>query len=206
MINNSNQIRSTIQKTFGDLAPGAWVVMGNDVLRVAVVRPNNGIVKVHLYRSGHTSLGSLISMSAPAAFPVTILDQQSKQGIPMDNINEVRSRLDRALDLGRAPGMAADIDALLADHARLQKIVNAKVCYSDNDASSKGGSDAVVWVNHCNRTVPDALRYLANHPRPSGGEARFNAAHLFQLADEIEHMASAPLYAVPMLPTKDEVE
>lgn len=38
----------------------------------------------------------------------------------MSDINEVRSRLNRALDLGRAPGMAADIDALLADHARLQ--------------------------------------------------------------------------------------
>lgn len=93
MINNSNQIWSTIQKTFGDLAPGAWVVMGNDVLRVAVVRPNNGTVEVHLYRSGHTSLGSLLSMSALPAFPVTILDQQSKQGIPMDNINEVRQQL-----------------------------------------------------------------------------------------------------------------
>ena len=30
------------------------------------------------------------------------------------NINEVQSRLNRALDLGRAPEMAADIDALLA--------------------------------------------------------------------------------------------
>lgn len=66
--------------------------------------------------------------------------------------------------------------------------------------------DAVVWVNRCNKTVPEALRYLANHPRPAGGEVRFNAAHLFQLADEIEHMASTPLYAVPMLPTKGEGE
>ena len=73
---------------------------------------------------------------------------------------------------------------------------------ADKLLPSKG--DAVVWVNCCDRTVPDALRFLANHPRPDGGESRFNAAHLFQLAEEIEHMASAPLYTVPMQPSKGE--
>jgi hypothetical protein len=42
------------------------------------------------------------------------------------------------------------------------------------------------WPNGCERTVPAALRYLASHPRPSGGEENFNAAHLYQLANEIE--------------------
>jgi hypothetical protein len=45
---------------------------------------------------------------------------------------------------------------------------------------------ALVWPNGCDTTVPAALRYLADHPRPSGGEQKFNAEHLYQLAGEIE--------------------
>lgn len=74
------------------------------------------------------------------------------------------------------------------------------------DGQASVHSDAVKWVNRCDRTVPEALRYLANHRRPDGGEQRFNAAHLFQLADEIEHMASTPLYAAPMQPINGEEE
>lgn len=58
----------------------------------------------------------------------------------------------------------------------------------------------VVWFNGCDRTVPEALRFLAFNDRPSGGEQRFNAAHLHQLAGEIEHMSKKPLYAAPQAP------
>ena len=46
-----------------------------------------------------------------------------------------------------------------------------------------------LWRNGCDQTVPEALRFLAKHDRPSGGEQRFNAAHLLQLAEEIEAVA-----------------
>ncbi|HIF0960422.1 TPA: hypothetical protein ACXYR6_005400, partial [Klebsiella pneumoniae] len=55
-------------------------------------------------------------------------------------------------------------------------------------------SEPVVWGNGCDKTVPAALRFLAENERPFGGESRFNAAHLYQLAREIELMAEAPLY------------
>nr|WP_041165398.1 DUF551 domain-containing protein [Klebsiella variicola] len=55
-------------------------------------------------------------------------------------------------------------------------------------------SEPVAWGNGCDKTVPAALRYLAENERPFGGESRFNAAHLSQLAREIELMAEAPLY------------
>lgn len=55
-------------------------------------------------------------------------------------------------------------------------------------------SKPVAWGNGCDKTVPAALRYLAENERPFGGESRFNAAHLYQLAREIELMAEAPLY------------
>lgn len=53
--------------------------------------------------------------------------------------------------------------------------------------------------NGIDQTVPEALRYLATHDRPSGGEQRFNAIHLYQLADEIETF----LAEVGGLPSED---
>lgn len=58
----------------------------------------------------------------------------------------------------------------------------------------KADSEPVAWSNGCNKSVPAALRYLAENPRPRGGESSFNTAHLYQLAREIEFMAEAPLY------------
>lgn len=55
-------------------------------------------------------------------------------------------------------------------------------------------SEPVAWLNGCNKSVPAALRYLAENPRPIGGESSFNTVHLYQLAREIELMAEAPLY------------
>lgn len=42
------------------------------------------------------------------------------------------------------------------------------------------------WINGCDLTAVEALRFLANNDRPSEGEARFNAAHLLQIARELE--------------------
>ena len=61
----------------------------------------------------------------------------------MSKINEVRSRLNRALDLGMAPGMAADIDALLADHLRLQKAMSVPTDFDQQDLAGQSG--AVAW-------------------------------------------------------------
>ncbi|WP_228305130.1 DUF551 domain-containing protein [Klebsiella michiganensis] len=61
-------------------------------------------------------------------------------------------------------------------------------------ALSAMDSEPVAWSNGCNKSVPAALRYLAEKPRPIGGESSFNTAHLYQLAREIEFMAEAPLY------------
>jgi hypothetical protein len=44
----------------------------------------------------------------------------------------------------------------------------------------------VLWPNGCERTAPAALRYLAEHDRPCGGEQIYNAQHLYQLAEELE--------------------
>ncbi len=58
--------------------------------------------------------------------------------------------------------------------------------------------EPVAWINGCNKSVPAALRYLAENPRPVGGESSFNTAHLYQLAREIEIMSSgSPAQTVP---------
>ena len=67
----------------------------------------------------------------------------------MSDINEVRSRLNRALDLGRAPGMAADIDALLADHARLTEELR-KVNAGETVSVRFDLSPAAKWSAGCN--------------------------------------------------------
>ena len=55
------------------------------------------------------------------------------------------------------------------------------------------------WFNGCDRTVPEALRYLADNDRPRGGEDRFNSIHLLQLADEIERVACTKLTFQPAI-------
>ncbi|HGL4101129.1 TPA: hypothetical protein ACKE1B_003212 [Klebsiella michiganensis] len=65
-------------------------------------------------------------------------------------------------------------------------------------------SEPVAWSNGCNKSVPAALRYLAEKPRPRGGESSFNTAHLYQLAREIELMAEAPLYRHAQQPVVPE--
>lgn len=57
--------------------------------------------------------------------------------------------------------------------------------------------EPVAWSNGCDKSVPAALRYLAKYERPAGGHQDYNSEHLFQLADEIEGMASRPLYTRP---------
>jgi len=46
------------------------------------------------------------------------------------------------------------------------------------------------WINQCDKTVPAALRYLAENPRPIGGNSPYNTEHLYDLAREIEIAAS----------------
>ena len=48
------------------------------------------------------------------------------------------------------------------------------------------------WPNGCDRTAPEALRFLAQNDRPNGGQDRFNAEHLMQIADELERASAAP--------------
>lgn len=46
------------------------------------------------------------------------------------------------------------------------------------------------WINNCDQTVPAALRYLADNPRPAGGNSSYNAEHLIALAHEIQLTAN----------------
>lgn len=49
----------------------------------------------------------------------------------------------------------------------------------------------IAWPNGCDTTVPKALRYLADHDRPQGGEQWPNAECLLQMAGEIEAAVKA---------------
>jgi len=54
------------------------------------------------------------------------------------------------------------------------------------------------WQNDCDKTAPAALRYLAENDRPSGGESLYNAAHLYQIAAELEATALEAALSVPV--------
>jgi hypothetical protein len=41
--------------------------------------------------------------------------------------------------------------------------------------------------NGCIRMAAEACRFLAEHPRPDGGQSRFNSEHLHQIASEIDY-------------------
>lgn len=56
-------------------------------------------------------------------------------------------------------------------------------------------SKPVAWINGCNKTAVEALRYLAEKPRPSYGNSTFNTEHLYMIAREVERMTSDPLYS-----------
>lgn len=56
-------------------------------------------------------------------------------------------------------------------------------------------SKPVAWPNGCNETAVEALRYLAEKPRPSYGNSPFNTEHLYMIASEIKRMADQSLYS-----------
>lgn len=94
-------------------------------------------------------------------------------------------------------GAMKDMKAIgypLIEPSRMEAI-EAAIAALQREAAGDG--EGVKWWNGCDRSVPAALRYLAEHDRPIGGEQRFNSAHLYQLAAEIERMASQPLYTAP---------
>ena len=48
------------------------------------------------------------------------------------------------------------------------------------------------WINHCDKAVTEALRFLAGNRRPAGGQEQFNAEHLLQIAQEFELSLKVP--------------
>jgi len=72
----------------------------------------------------------------------------------------------------------------------------AKPKHSPLPEAEAAQGEPVVWPNGCDKTVIDALEFLASNDRPSGGQATFNYEHLLQIADELKRgfarVASAP--------------
>lgn len=95
------------------------------------------------------------------------------------------------------PGMRPADLKLLAQLIRMRTSEPLFTC-----VRTDGGPvvQAAAWPNGANVAAHDAMLFLADYGRPSpGGEDRFNALHLHQIADEIEGFAlrpeSMPLYA-----------
>ena len=70
--------------------------------------------------------------------------------------------------------------ALVNEHATHE--ANKRLAKQLNELEQK----RLTWPNNCDRTIIAALTYLANNPRPTGGQEEFNAEHLLQLANELK--------------------
>lgn len=67
----------------------------------------------------------------------------------------------------------------ITDREMCNKILKTCVTVQEfDDAWPKGFNNSITQAQK-------ALRYLANNPRPNGGEESYNAAHLLQIADEL---------------------
>ena len=98
------------------------------------------------------------------------------------------------------PAVSSDARALV-ERGLQQSQQAMSVPFNHRAAASEARQQAQVvgeWPNGCDQTVPAALRYLAAHPRPVGGEESFNAEHLYQLAREIE-AATTPQSSAPVV-------
>ncbi|HET7413396.1 MAG TPA: Lar family restriction alleviation protein [Pararhizobium sp.] len=120
-----------------------------------------------------------------------------------EQMDEAQSEWDRALNaFSEAPPLAAPVsqpanpaqvtDADLPEYVEraivaLQEHLDLR--RSDLIAAIGAGGQKVAWrwFNNCANTAVEALRYLSKYDRPTGGEEPFNAAHLHQIAYELEH-------------------
>ena len=50
--------------------------------------------------------------------------------------------------------------------------------------------EEIKFDNNCVEVAIQSLEYLAENPRPSGGQEMFNAEHLYQIAQELKRIKS----------------
>ncbi|WP_097138045.1 MULTISPECIES: hypothetical protein [unclassified Pseudomonas] len=97
--------------------------------------------------------------------------------------NEV-TRLQAGVELwkGRTTNLCIERNALQAELDAL-KAVQGEPVARKSDKWSKDWKEQ--GFNYCIETAIKALNYLADHPRPTGGESRYNAEHLIMTAQEL---------------------
>ncbi|MDH1975007.1 hypothetical protein N5J30_30920, partial [Klebsiella michiganensis] len=128
------------------------------------------------------------------------MDSSESVELPLDYLQGHKDGLEWAAQLAKANHPETG-DWLYDDPIELAKAIRKGPDLPP--AQPVADSEPVAWSNGCNKSVPAALRYLAEKPRPRGGESSFNTAHLYQLAREIELMAEAPLYRHAQQPVVD---
>lgn len=66
---------------------------------------------------------------------------------------------------------------------RIRDLTSANVECETHSVNSMANK---VFVNDCYNVAIEALKYLAQNKRPSGGNDRFNSEHLYQIAHEMK--------------------
>ena len=95
--------------------------------------------------------------------------------------------LNRLFEMTKAPYYATACDTLvLAEMAIVGLERENAALRAEVERLADQAAQPVKWRNGCENTAPAALRFLAEHERPAGGQQDYNSEHLYQIADEIE--------------------
>lgn len=120
----------------------------------------------------------------------------TEEGVPVTTKNLAPQRgFDLAQDIDALyvadPLSAGSLERRAQVQLRLQEAFAAMDKEQARAAAIKASPSRKIWNNGCATKVPEALRFLAEHDRPQGGQQSFNSEHLYQLADEIEAAVTA---------------
>lgn len=109
-------------------------------------------------------LGRVVLRSHKAETTIEKIVQGAVCSLPnlQEELSELRSERQREHDLRCC--IQGELEAVRAENDRLKK----------------------PFDNGCAQTVPEALRFLAKNSPATGGQVKYNAEHLYQLADEAE--------------------
>ena len=149
------------------------------------------------------NLRQAAQMALEALYPISHNSTDDPRGKADEAITILREALGTAAQPADTVTVRYDLSPAATESAIRAKLIEMGWTPPDTAAPKAAPAPAAVtvpvkWWNGCDKTVPAALRYLADNERPSGGEERFNCAHLYQLAGEIERMARLPLYTAPV--------
>lgn len=114
----------------------------------------------------------------PSEVPTSVICTRLKE--LSDYVTKGRESVAREFTMRIPAEVDRDADIVLHQAAKRLAALEAKVAELEEQLDG-----SLIFINQCDKQAIEALRYLATHQRPSGGQEKFNAEHLLQIASEL---------------------